>query len=314
MRTIASSGPLFAAGGQTVELERRGRRIVSMPTAYHVDAGNRARDVVVTASYLGVWPARVMAPHRPRAIIGVDCGIGYDGAGIAGLWFLEALGIPAVAAAVAGVELMNGADVLCNGIVSRRNAAAAACGVAEGMTIADAALLLLGREPRGPADGEDADDAAQCGHAGPRGHADDAERAVVAEHPSGRAVVCLSTIALAQPQDRGRNVLCTGGFAGPPNIRRAAPYGFVCSDGGRGRGDSGLAGLAIGIPGATVDVMTARLGDGRSTWEDGVISACNELAAARGVRVGQAARDAAWLLAAGPSPAPARGAPSASDG
>ena len=35
------------------------------------------------------------------------------------------------------------------------------------------------------------------------------------------------------------------------------------------------------------------MGNGLSTYEDGVISACNRIAAARGVRVGQSAREAA---------------------
>jgi hypothetical protein len=101
------------------------------------------------------------------------------------------------------------------------------------------------------------------------------------------------------PEDRHNNVLCTGGFAGTPNIVKAAPYGFICSDGGRGRSESGLAGLRRGIAGATVDVQTARMGDGLSTYGEGVISACNSLAAARGVRVGQPAKEAAWQLVSG---------------
>jgi hypothetical protein len=255
-----------------------GVRLVSMTSAYYVDESNQG-DVAVNASFIGVWPARFMARHRPRALIGVDCGIGMDGAGIAGLWYLEALGIPGVAAAVADVELLNGADVLRNGIVSRRNDLAGDCGVEEGMTIAEAARALMTNEPRLDIDPHE------------RGR-----RTVVAEHPSGRSVVCTHSIAFPMPEDRNHNVLCTGGFAGAPNIIKASPYAFICSDGGRGREDSGLDGLKAEIPGATVDVQTARIGDGLSTYREGVISACNALAAARGVVVGQRAQEAAWLL------------------
>jgi hypothetical protein len=267
--------------GHVVERTIGERRLVSMTSAYYVDASNRG-DVVVNASFIGVWPARFMAVHGPRALIGVDCGIGKDGAGIAGLWYLEALGIPAVAAGVADVLLLDGGDVLRNGIVSRHNDLAGDSGVAEGMPIAAAAEALLVNEPLELAPHE-------------RGH-----RTVVAEHPSGRRVVCTHSIAFTEPEDRGRNVLCTGGFAGAPNIVKASPYGFICSDGGRGRDDSGLGGLNAGIPGAAVDVQTARMGDGLSTYHEGVISACNELAAARGVEVGQRARDAAWLMVSAP--------------
>jgi hypothetical protein len=266
--------------GHVVEETNGEVRLVSMTSAYYVDESNRG-DVAVNASFIGVWPARFMAQHRPRALIGVDCGIGKDGAGIAGLWYLEALAIPAVAAAVTDVELLNGADVLHSGIVSRRNDLAGDCGVEEGMSIAEAARLLMLNEPR-VLDPEE------------RGR-----RTVVAEHPSGRNIVCTHSIAFPLSEDRDHNVLCTGGFAGAPNIVKASPYGFICSDGGRGRDDSGLDGLRAEIPGAVVDVQTARMGDGLSTYHEGVISACNDLAAARGVKVGQRAEEAAWLLVSG---------------
>ena len=52
----------------------------------------------------------------------------------------------------------------------------------------------------------------------------------------------------------------------------------------------------LGISGASVSVATARLGDSRSTYFDGIISAVNEHASAKGVRIGQTAIAAADLL------------------
>ena len=61
-----------------------------------------------------------------------------------------------------------------------------------------------------------------------------------------------------------------------------------------------MAGLALtndaGIAGATVDAKLARMGDGMSTYEDGVISAANALALACGVSVGMSAQAAALCL------------------
>ena len=265
--------------GHVVEGDAGDARIVTMPSAYYVDATN-AGDVAINSSFIGIWPARIMAEHQPRALIGVDCGIGKDGAGIAGIWYLEALGIPAVAAEVSGVLLLDGADVYAHGVVSRRNDVAADCGVEEGMTIREAADLLLRNEPR-RVDPEE------------RNH-----RTTVFEHESGRRIVCTDSIAYTLPEDREHNVLCTGGFAGLPNIVRATPRALICSDGGRGRDDSGLAGLAAPFPVATVDVQTARMGDGLSTYHEGKISARNEHAAAWGVEVGQPASEAARLLVA----------------
>jgi hypothetical protein len=78
------------------------------------------------------------------------------------------------------------------------------------------------------------------------------------------------------------------------------PFGFICSDGGIGREDSGIVGMhevnAAGLAGATVDARTAKMGDGLSTYQDGTISAANELARAAGVEIGMPAAQAARLL------------------
>ena len=68
---------------------------MAMDSAYDVAPENQGRDVVINASYCGVLPARFIAEHRPRGATGVDCGVGPAGASIAGLWYLEALNVPA---------------------------------------------------------------------------------------------------------------------------------------------------------------------------------------------------------------------------
>jgi hypothetical protein len=158
------------------------------------------------------------------------------------------------------------------------------------MPVREAAELLLERDPR------------------PEAAAEVTNRTVVHEGPDGRAIVCTDSIAFALDEDRERNVLCTAGHTGRSAVgylRRARPWGFICSDGGVGADDSGIAALAIveadGLAGATVDARTARMGDGRSTYHDGMISACNAGARERGVEVGQAASTAARLLLEGHS-------------
>lgn len=270
---------------QTVLHEGDRGRIVACGSAYDVDARNRDRDVVVTGSYSGVLPARFVASHHPRGVIGIDCAIGPEGAGIAGLWFYEALGIPAAALDVMTVLLGDGVDAHERGVVSRRNSPASDCGVEEGMSARRAAQLLLERDPL-PATPDQR-----------------TNRTVVEARADGRQVVCTDSIAFGLDEDRGANVLCTAGHTGTsavPYLLDVRPRGFICSDGGGGRDDSGMAALEIvaeqGLAGSTVDARTARMGDGLSTWSDGVISAANEPARRRGVQVGMDARTAARLL------------------
>ncbi len=270
---------------QTVISDLPQGRIVCVESAYDVDERNRDRDVVVTASYCGVLCARFTSAHKPRAVIGIDCGIGLDGSAIAGLWFYEALNMPAAAVDVKTVELGNGLDVYERGIISRHNEPAGQCGVRVGMPVDRAAKLMFDQS-----------------NLAPLSPAAITNRTVV--HKAGKyAVVCTDSIAFALPEDKDRNVLCTGGHTGRsavPYLRSAWPRGFICSDGGGGRNRSGIAGLAIvekdGLAGAAVDVNTARMGDGLSTYHDGVISAVNQPASERGVRPGMTAREASVRL------------------
>lgn len=268
-----------------IELVQTGRgTIYALDSAADILPRNAGRDVLVTASYIGVLPARLMHDYLPRAVIGFDGGVGPEGANIAGLWYFEALNVPAAAIDVSTVILGNGVDVYENGIVSFCNRPAQDCGVRRGMSAREAARLMLDHDPGRPT-------AYQV-----------TNRQVVHEAPSGRQIVVTDSIVFGTEADR-RNVLVTAGHTGRSGARhiiKVGPYGFICSDGGRGRDDSGMAGLPItnaaGIAGATVNARLARMGDGMSTYEDGVITAANELAAACGVQIGMPAREAALRL------------------
>lgn len=267
------------------ELVRTDRgAICALDSAADILPKNTGKDVLVTASYIGVLPARLVHEHMPRAVIGFDGGVGPDGSNIAGLWYYEALNVPAAAVDVMTVVLGDGVDVYENGVVSFLNRPAQDCGVRRGMPARDAARLMLDHDPGRPS-------AYQV-----------TNRRVVYENPAGCQVVVTDSIVFGTEADR-RNVLVTAGHTGRSGARHiinVGPFGFVCSDGGRGRNDSGMAGLPItndaGIAGATVDARLARMGDGMSTYEDGIISAVNDLAAACGVQVGMPAREAALML------------------
>ena len=250
-------------------------------TASHPET---AGDVVVNSSYSGVLCARMVMSAKPRAVIGLDCAIGKDGAGVAGLWYYEALGVPAAAADVMTAEMGNGNDLYEEGVISRVNDAAQALGIEPGMSVWQAAQFMLTGEKKAAT-------------------FDPTRRRVIHTAGNGRSIVCTDSIAYALPEDRERNVLCTAGHTGRSVIgyfRGFRPWAFICSDGGIGKNEAGLAALEVvvpdGIAGASVSALTARMGDGQSTYYDGVISAANQLARDKGVCVGQTAREAALLL------------------
>lgn len=259
-------------------------RIMIMGSAYYVSEKNRDCDVVVNASFAGVLPARMVGDHHPRAAIGVDCGVGPESAGIAGIWYLEALNIPAAAVDVMTILLGDGADMYENGRISFTNRPAADCGVKRGMTVKEAARLMLDNDPATP------------------GALEVTNRQVMEEGPDGRKIICTDSITFGLPEDV-RNIIVSGGHNGRSSadyIRAINPFGYICSDGGGGRDQSGMAALPAAaemhIAGAAVDARRARMGDGLSTWNDGIISGANRLAEEAGVRIGMKVPEAARFM------------------
>jgi hypothetical protein len=272
---------------QEVISENNGRRIVIMDSARWVDERNTDRDVVVPASYIGVLPARMIAIHRPRGVIGHDACVGKDGAGIAGLWYLEALGIPAATAAGMSAEMGNGRDLYECGLLSHVNYHAERCGLREGMTVAEAAEILREAEPK------DVDVGNKI------------RRQIVETHSSGRRIVITDSIVWAYPEDARTSVLVTAGHTGRSGaafLLEADPWGFICHDGGMSKNRSGIAGLETtgraGLPGATIDGWSSPIGDAFLAWSEGTISASNGPAEALGVVAGMTVPDAARRLLA----------------
>lgn len=88
--------------------------------------------------------------------------------------------------------------------------------------------------------------------------------------------------------------ISAGRFAVQAQVRLA-----VFNDAGVGRDRAGIAGLdllqAHGIPACTVSHDTARIGEARSTLDEGVISHANAAAASLGAAPGMPLRD--WIAA-----------------
>jgi hypothetical protein len=153
-----------------------------------------------------------------------------------------------------------------------------------GMAARDA-LALLAAAPLPPAAATDAMDEA-------RREIEDASR-------KGVRVFALDSNGLVEPGDAG-HVAVTGSHGGllggrPETAVKAPVLAALYNDAGIGIDAAGISRLPAlqdrGIAGACVAAESARIGDAMSTWHDGVISALNPLAASRGGRIGQSARD-----------------------
>ncbi|MEX2628449.1 MAG: hypothetical protein WD341_00820 [Tistlia sp.] len=236
--------------------------------------------VVVSGSHGGRYPGYLAARAGLRAVILCDAGIGLEEAGVGALPYLEALGIAAAAVSHLSCRIGDTADMLARGRISRANTVAAAAGVTAGMATAAAvrrlqAAPLIEAEP--PALGESRSEVTGAG---------------------ARRILLLDSAALVRPEDAGCIVVTGshGGLVGgdPAMALRTEGFAAVYNDAGIGIEQAGIQRLPAlerrGIAAFTVAAATARIGEARSSYEQGVISAANETARRLGAAVGLPAR------------------------
>lgn len=126
----------------------------------------------------------------------------------------------------------------------------------------------------------------------------------VARGPGGRVLI-LDTITKLTPGDAGAYVVSGshGGLVAAGFAVDVKPAAVFFNDAGVGKDDAGIAGLALlqqcGIAAGAVAHTSARIGDSADTWENGVITQVNPLAAALGFKPGQRLRDELTRLVAG---------------
>ena len=269
---------------EVIEHGAAGRIVVSDSISY---GGERIGpdDVLLAASYSGVASFIHGLRRGVKALIGHDAGIGKDEAGVSGLAFAQVHGVPAAAVSAQTAALANGPS-MTSATISRCNAAARALGVREGANALDAARHLLAASPGRKVEVADAFD-----------------NSIHEVFRIARGAIYASTSSFVFKSKMPDDVLCIAAHTGrvfAESILTLMPRGAIANDAGMGLARSGVAGLPIlqdaGIAAAAVAAMSARIGDGLSTYHDGIISAQNALAHSRGVHLGMPARLAAQLM------------------
>jgi hypothetical protein len=240
------------------------------------DAGR----VLVTGSHGGLYAANLAARARFRAAIFNDAGIGKERAGIAGLAYLEGLGMAAATVGFETARIGDAGDAWARGTISHVNGLAADLGCACGQDCAEAARHLR---------------AARIPESEPPALEETAH--LIASEPGAPRVWALDSASLVGPEHVGQIVLVGshGALLGgrPEAALKADALAAVYNDAGIGIDEAGVSRLpaldARGIAAATVAAASARIGDGLSTYRDGVLSRVNATAAALGAAPGMGA-------------------------
>ena len=177
--------------------------------------------------------------------------------------------------------------MLASGMVSTVNDVAARHGCLPGHTCRQVAACLMEHaeesEPDVPEIGETRLRIANTGH---------------------REVWAIDSVSLARAEDR-RAIVVTGSHGAllggkPDHVLEVDVFAAFFNDAGGGKDNAGFARLPVldarGVAAATVSCNTARIGDGRSTYDTGVLSRINESARRLELREGMSAREAVARL------------------
>ncbi len=239
--------------------------------------------VLICGSHGGRYPGTLALLAGVRAVIFNDAGIGLDEAGIGSLPLLEGLGVAAAAVSHAGCRIGDAEDMLARGLIGCCNAVASACGVAIGMSCAEASALLAKAPLKVTKPDKPEEACGECPVA-----------------PGARRIVLADSAALVDAErDRGA-IIVTGSHGGliggdPRKALKADAFAAVFNDAGIGRDEAGITRLpaldARGIAAFTVAAYSARIGEARSSFRDGVISRFNETARRLGASEGMPAFD-----------------------
>lgn len=265
-----------------VHVSRRGRILV-MDSMGYVDQRCDVSDVLVCGSHTAVCAAMLSARARPRGIIGHDGGMGKDQGGIRGLQFWDKLRIPGVTTAGASARIGDGADIWERGRISASNRYATLMGVKTGMSVQEAARIMLDSPTPMP----------KTRHV----------QHVFADTPEGK-VIGLDTVIYADARLKN-SVMIMAGHTGIAFARYvfALPFplrGVINGDAGDAVDASGISGIEEfdrnNVPIAVYSAESARIGDCRDVWANGIISGVGKVAADLGIMRGMTVPEAAVAI------------------
>jgi hypothetical protein len=264
--------------------------IFTVSASSQVKAEHRGH-VIVSGSYGGEYNAYHAGKWGLRGVVLNDAGIGRDNAGIKGLPYLDAIGLPAATADCRTCHIADGEHMLAHGIISHVNEAAARLGCKPGETVS----AVAGRMRSAPVvEGELAPIAG-------------GKRYTIRDVAGEPPLICLDAAPLLVPDDAGA-IAVTGSHAAlfrgrPDGVISVELTGVFFSDGGIGMDNAGITRLADldkrRMPAGAASAASAAIGNARQILAEGILSSVNRTAEERRIVPGMSVREAVEILARG---------------
>lgn len=247
---------------------------------------------VLVGSHGGLAVGRHALRIGVSGLICHDAGLGCDEAGIACLAFLDAYKIPAAAVGHQTARIGDPQDMLSRGVITRVNEAARNSGTMPGISCRDAFARISNCSSNLLHEDAQLDQNPELIFE--RHEVKPVESTCTSTLP----IVALDSASSIRSSDR-EAILATGSHGGLPGNATARaikhkPRLVFFNDAGVGIDNAGISRLApldiLGVPAVGVDCLSARIGDGRSTYETGIVSVVNERAKALSIAPGMAVK------------------------
>lgn len=254
------------------------RRVIVRDSITSLDPGV-AGAVLLTGSHGGRFTGIEALLAGVAGLIAHDAAVGLDSAGVESLGLLERYGVPCAAIGHGTARIGDGRDCATRGVITYVNAIAGRLGVTVGSHAADAAEVMAAARLTA----RSIDASLVNGPPVPIDVAD-----------AVRAIWLLDSASLVRHEQHAGAVAVTGSHGSllggrPESAIRARVFAAVFND--AGCVPSRLPVLdASGIAAVTVAAATARIGDARSSLDDGRLSEVNDAARRLGAIAGDSAR------------------------
>lgn len=247
----------------------------------------RARGaVVVTGSHGGASAVAYALEAGVKAVVLNDGGVGKDSAGVAGLELADQAGVAAATVSHLSAQIGSGDDAFENGVISHTNETARRAGVISGMLAHDAAATLQAATLTAPRTVPTVI----------------IREPMIVEGGERPIVICDSITQAGEREPHAVVVSGSHGGISSGHATTSPVFAAFFNDAGVGKDEAGLSRLRMleemGIPAATADYRSCRIGDGEDTYAHGVISHANRQARALGARSGEPVQAAARAMAA----------------
>lgn len=257
-----------------------------MDTVTKLDLRSAGR-VVVAGSHGGEFAAFCAARAQVKGATFNDAGVGKESEGIYALAYFDALGIPAATTSHLLSRIGDGKDNFENGVISHVNETARKLGCRVSQSSKECARLMVA--------------APAFAYEVPY---KEESRTVILSQGGLPAVVVIDSLALLQPEDSGSIMVAGSHAALLPNDTRLLLNGDALAclfcDAGFGKEGNSISRIRkldeYAKPAAAVSVTSARIGNGKSVLESGILSYVNKTAAAHGADVGMKAQDYVALM------------------